>query len=570
MVTTGFGICLAISVLATLTIALRRNDQVDSYDWSLALLLPFLIMGYWLKTQVATQEASLVLFAFINLATTVLLGIILFSMLHRLRIQISPWLKVLVYVASFIQLFPIWSLFRRGVPDDLIQITDTGDGYATRMTGGSFAFAHIAFFLAILIVIIGAAAIIQSRKKTYSRRTLALYMVLVGTGMLLYILEFALNTDFSSLPFLYMTADVLIALNYERSHMHDITYLIGKNEKNHNSRGYLAIGTNGWFLSASEKCFDFLPDLRNQRADTRIPEDSPSGKILNTIIRNYADNGVESSTFRIGDMTCAYEISVFAFRRGGMPRGYLIDLRDVTEEKRNLEILSDFNRKLNQEVEEKTHSIETIQEKIVLGLADMVENRDSNTGGHIKRTSDVIRILVEDIQARQYFPMDETFAKDIIRAAPMHDLGKVSIDSGILNKPARLTPEEYTIMKTHSTISGQMVHLLLEGVEEEHFVRTAFHVARYHHERWDGKGYPEGLVGEMIPPEARIMAIADVYDALVSKRVYKEPMSFEKAAQIMVEGRGTQFDPNMLLVFLNCREKLEHYYSFSRQDSYRS
>ncbi|MER2143989.1 MAG: HD domain-containing phosphohydrolase [Eubacteriales bacterium] len=202
-----------------------------------------------------------------------------------------------------------------------------------------------------------------------------------------------------------------------------------------------------------------------------------------------------------------------------------------------------------------------MQEKLVLSLADMVENRDSNTGGHVKRTSDVVRILVEDIQANQYFPLSDELAKDIVRTAPMHDLGKVSIDSSILNKPARLTPEEFAIMKTHSTISGQMVMILLEGMEEEHLVETAYHVARYHHERWDGKGYPEGLVGEMIPLEARIMAVADVYDALVSKRVYKEPMSYEKAAQIMQEGMGTQFDPNMHLVFLSCRSRLEHYYS---------
>ena len=197
----------------------------------------------------------------------------------------------------------------------------------------------------------------------------------------------------------------------------------------------------------------------------------------------------------------------------------------------------------------------------MLSLADMVENRDSNTGGHVKRTSDVVRILVEDIQANQYFPLSDELAKDIVRTAPMHDLGKVSIDSSILNKPARLTLEEFAIMKTHSTISGQMVMILLEGMEEEHLVETAYHVARYHHERWDGKGYPEGLVGEMIPLEARIMAVADVYDALVSKRVYKEPMSYEKAAQIMQEGMGTQFDPNMHLVFLSCRSRLEHYYS---------
>ena len=119
-------------------------------------------------------------------------------------------------------------------------------------------------------------------------------------------------------------------------------------------------------------------------------------------------------------------------------------------------------------------------------------------------------------------------------------------------------------MKSHSTISGQMVKILLEGVEEESLVKTAFLLARHHHERWDGKGYPDGLVGETIPVEARIMAVADVYDALVSKRVYKEPMSFEQAARIMCEGMGTQFDPNMRIVFLRCREELERYYSALR------
>ena len=132
-----------------------------------------------------------------------------------------------------------------------------------------------------------------------------------------------------------------------------------------------------------------------------------------------------------------------------------------------------------------------------------------------------------------------------------------TIDSSILNKPGRFTPEEYEIMKTHSPKSGEMVMILLDGIEEDRFVKVAYNVARYHHERWDGKGYPEGLVGTMIPLEARIMAVADVYDALVSKRVYKEPMSFEKSAAIMCEGMGTQFDPNMKPIFLGCRERLE-------------
>ena len=273
------------------------------------------------------------------------------------------------------------------------------------------------------------------------------------------------------------------------------------------------------------------------------------------------ENGIATGSFSSGDRTLAYRVSGFTVRQGGAVRGYLIDIRDATEEKKNLELLTDYNDRLNREVTEKTRDIETIQEKLVLSMADMVENRDSNTGGHVRRTSDIVGILVREIMKDRLFPLDESLARDIIRTAPMHDLGKISINPSILNKPTRLTPEEYTVMKTHSTISGQMGKILLEGVEEDSLVQTAYRLARHHHERWDGKGYPDGLVGETIPVEARIMAVADVYDALVSKRVYKEPMSFEQAARIMCEGMGTQFDPNMRIVFQCCRPELERYYS---------
>ena len=286
MVTAGFGICLAISVLATLLFALRNDDRVNSYDWSVSLLLPFIIMGYWLKTQTASQEASLMLFVFINLASTVLLAVILFSMLRHLGLPVSPLLKFVVYVAAFIQLFPIWTTFRRGVPDDMIQITDTGDGFSTRMIGGSFAFAHIAAVLALVIVVIGVVAILQAHRRTYSRRTLAFYMFFVVAGVLIYAMESLLDMNFSALPYLYMTGDVLLALSYNRSRTHDISSLISDNQKAM-SRGYVAIDRNGCFLSANERSFDFLPDLKTQRADTRLSEDSPSGKTLQVPSRRH-------------------------------------------------------------------------------------------------------------------------------------------------------------------------------------------------------------------------------------------------------------------------------------------
>ena len=364
MATTGFGFCLVISVMATILFALKNDDRVNSYDWSISFLLPFIIMGYWLKTQTASQEAALILFVFINLSSTVLLAVILFSMLRHVGISVDPWITFIVYGAPFTQLVPVWMTFRGGMPEDLIQITDTGDGYSTRMIGGSFAFSYITLLLALLIVIIGVAAILQARKRTYSRRTLAFYMSFVFAGILIYALESLLNMIFSAIPYLYMAGDIVLVLTCDHARSRDISRLISDNQKAMR-RGYVAIGLNGWFLSANEQCFDYLPDLKKQRADAPIPADSPAGKNLYSVIENYNANGITTATFRSGEKTFAYEIAPFSFRRGDLPQGYLIDIRDATEETRNMEILSDFNTRLNQEVAEKTLNVENMREKLV-------------------------------------------------------------------------------------------------------------------------------------------------------------------------------------------------------------
>ena len=564
MITTGYGICVVISILVTLIMALRSYDHIDSYDWSASLLLPFLIIAYWLKAQISSPEAVLVLIGFIGLTTSLLLAILLFSMLHSVGIRVRIWVKTAVYGAVAALLFPLWRIFNNGQGAELVQIADTGEGYVSRAAGSLNVFLLFPCLLAVLIMVTGLILLCLSGRKKFRRRSVSGYLLFIGVWIALYTVESVLKTDFSGLPFLYMLAHFLLAATYDRVHSHDISNLITDSQKSHAARGYVAVDLNGRFLSANEKSCEFFPELRELKTDSCFPEDSEIGKRFTRMIHNYAENEIGTGSFTSGDRTLAYRISGFSVRKGGAERGYLIDIRDATEEKRNLELLTDYNNRLNREVAEKTRNIEAIQERLVLSMADMVENRDGNTGGHVRRTSDIVAILVREIRKNNLMPLDEALARDIIRTAPMHDLGKVSIDSVILNKPGRLTPEEYTVMKTHSTISGQMVKILLDGVEEESLVRTAYRLARHHHERWDGKGYPDGLVGETIPLEARIMAVADVYDALVSKRVYKAPMSYEKAAQIMCEGMGTQFDPNMRIVFLCCRKELEDYYSAIR------
>lgn len=142
----------------------------------------------------------------------------------------------------------------------------------------------------------------------------------------------------------------------------------------------------------------------------------------------------------------------------------------------------------------------------------------------------------------------------------MHDLGKIAVDDSILRKPGRFTPEEFAQMKRHSAEGARVIHEILLHTDDESFRILAENVAHYHHERWDGSGYPDGLAGERIPLEARIMAIADVYDALVSRRVYKEAFDFDRAHQIILEGMGTQFDPGLRAAYERSRPALENYY----------
>ena len=208
-----------------------------------------------------------------------------------------------------------------------------------------------------------------------------------------------------------------------------------------------------------------------------------------------------------------------------------------------------------------------MQDGLIITMADMVENRDSDTGFHIQKTAAYVKIIVEGLKKKGYYAEKLTpkFMSDTVRSAPLHDVGKINIPDGVLNKPGKLTEEEYEVMKTHTTRGKQIIEHAINIVEGDNYLKEARNMAAYHHERWDGKGYPEGLHGEVIPLSARIMAVADVFDALTSPRVYKPPFSLEKVLSILEEGKGTQFDPKCVEVFFDSLEEvkviLRKYYS---------
>lgn len=195
--------------------------------------------------------------------------------------------------------------------------------------------------------------------------------------------------------------------------------------------------------------------------------------------------------------------------------------------------------------------IEKVQGDVIHSLATVVEERDENTGGHIQRTENYVKMLIAKMKKNDKFKkLPDQFYKNVILAAPMHDVGKIKIPDTILNKPARLTEKEFEVMKLHTVYGAEILSKLLSRDEDPEYFDIAQNVAKYHHERYDGTGYPEGLKGEEIPLEARIMALADVYDALTSDRVYKKAYPNSMAREILKEGAGTQFDPDLCELFL--------------------
>lgn len=201
--------------------------------------------------------------------------------------------------------------------------------------------------------------------------------------------------------------------------------------------------------------------------------------------------------------------------------------------------------------------INRMQRHIISGLASLIESRDTETGEHVSRTSKLVKMIaVEAINEGLYTDViNDHFVDLLYTLAPMHDIGKIVVSDTILRKPGKLTPEEYEEMKKHAAAGGKIVREILDGIADEEEVNFASDIAACHHERWDGNGYPNKLKAEEIPLCARIMAIADVFDALISKRCYKDPFPFEKAIAIIEEQSGTFFDPKLVEVFLKSKEK---------------
>lgn len=319
-------------------------------------------------------------------------------------------------------------------------------------------------------------------------------------------------------------------------------------------------------LTSAEKLFSFLennipvlilldvvmPGMDGYEAIRILKANSKTQGIPVIFLTGRADAANEYEGLSLGAIDYIIKPFVPALLRKRVEIHLLVEAqKKILETQR--QALQNFNSDLQRMVEEKTHTVINLQNAIIKTLADMVEYRDNVTGSHVDRTRRGVSILINALKEQDRY-RDQVANWNIeilLESSLLHDVGKIAIDDYILKKPGPLNIDEFELMKKHTDFGVQVIEKIKSAAEENEFLYYAKIFAETHHERWDGTGYPFGLEHGEIPILGRIMAIADVYDALVSERPYKEAYSHEKAVEIIREGRGTQFDPELTDIFVS-------------------
>ena len=562
MITVYYHVLLAMSIVLAILYLLSWHKHYDVHVTLIFMLVPIAILGNVLTVRSTTLGEAILANKVTYLGGTFLILIITLSILNLCQINIPQWGKIAMFsMSTFVYLMVLTVGDRPWFYRSCEFTLDDGAGRLVNKVYGPF---HTMFAVIVMLYFaIGIAAMVYSflRKKSVPNKIIVLLFIPEVVAIFAFYGGRELITDRIELvPLAYVFAQIMYLIIIHQVCLYDITDTGIDTIVQTGDKGFISFDFKRRYLGCNETALGIFPELADVKVDRVIPADKAVSSQVNRWLDTFENDKTQNS-FRYRHGENSYLVTLTYLYGGKRKGGYQFFLTDDTKRQQYVMLLNNFNMRLKDEVAQKTQHLVEMHDKLILSMATMVESRDNSTGGHIRRTSEGVRILTDEIRRDNTLGLSEEFIRNIIKAAPMHDLGKIAVDDVILRKPGRFEPEEFEKMKAHAKEGARIVHAILEGTEDDEFHEIAENVAHYHHERWDGSGYPEGLAGEEIPVEARIMAIADVYDALVSKRVYKASMPFDKADAIIMEGMGTQFDPQLARYYIAARPRLEAYYS---------
>ena len=556
-----YDLMLALSLALSTIYLFMWHRHFDVHITLVFVLVPVTNLGFSLFARSQDLHEALLAQKLTYIGGSYLLMFIMFMVFSLCHIKLNRIIRVSLMLLSSLMFSFVLTIgfsdvfYKSGTTFELVN----GNARLNK----NYGYMHTVFMgVVIAYFALSFFAILHSylRKNQVSRKMIYLLFLSEVVAIVAYFAGRSIIKDVQLLPAAYVFAQSMYLIIVYKIGLYNVTDTAIDSMVESGDTGFVSIDFKRRYLGSNKtarKIFSYLEKLTVDKPITKIED-------VNSTFVKWLDDFVEDSSknkLYFEKDNKIYLVNITYLFDGRKNRGYQFFITDDTKNQQYIKLIDSFNDELRNEVYEKTNHIIEMHDKLVMSMATMVERRDNSTGGHIKRTSMGVKLLTDEMKKAHYANLDEEFYNRIIKAAPMHDLGKIAVDDAILRKPGKYEPWEFEQMKAHAAEGAKIVHEILSGTDDHDFHIIAENVAHYHHERWDGSGYPNGLKADEIPIEARIMAIADVYDALVSKRVYKEKMSFEDANKIILDGMGTQFDKMLEPFYLRARPKLEEYYS---------
>ena len=557
-----YEVLFTASILLIGVYAIIWRKRYSIYFTLIFMLVPLALRGYILQGSAESLNQAIAGLKLSYTCSSFLILLIMFAIFDLCNLRSKKQVRIALFLISVIMCIPpltigSGTLFYKEIS---MKIVD-GMPVISKIYGPLHT-VHYVFLLSYLTASIVAIIYSLMSKTDVSKKNLMILLFCEFFSLILFFGTKVFKTKIDLTPLAFLLCEIILLPIINRISLYDITEnaidTIAKNGGN----GFISFGKHFTYLASNSLAKEIFPALKEIWTDSNASKNASLDSELISKIRDFAADNSKNYFFKEAGEKI-YQVNIDFLHDGKKKRGYMIYIQDDTQDRKYISLLNDFNEKLKEEVAQKTEHIVKMHDNLILGMAAMVESRDNSTGGHIKRTSTVVKMLIDEIvkdDSDDALKLSPEFCKNLIKAAPMHDLGKIAVDDAILRKPGKFTKEEFEKMKIHAAEGAKIVHEVLKDTDDLAFHLLAENVAHYHHERWDGSGYPEGLKGKEIPLEARIMAVADVYDALVSKRVYKDAMSFEKADSIMTESFGKHFDGQLEKYYRAARPRLEEYY----------
>ena len=566
MIAAYYEALFVLSVLFSLVYALMWNKHFDIHFTLIFIFVPISVLGYFLFVNAKDAGAALAANKVIYIGGCFLMLFIMLNVFELCRIKLNSFLQALFMVVSLVVYMSVLTIDKNTVFYKEFKFKQVGDiGVLYDKEYGPMHTAFIVMVLTYFMLSVSAVVYAFFKKKDVSRHLIYLLFLPEITAVACYIFNRFVNLRIDLQPAVYTFAQFVYLIIAKRVCLYDIDDSVVDSLVQNGDTGIISIDFTYNYLGCNKTAKKFFPALEKLTVDKPIDQDPEVNEPIMKWLSDFT-NDESKNKFYYNKDDSIYLVNLRYLYNGEDIRGYQFVITDDTKNQKYIELIDRYNTDLRREIAEKTNYIIDMSNNLVMGLAMIVESRDNSTGGHIKRTRQAVRLLTLEMMKDKAFGLSDEYYRDIIKAAPMHDLGKIAVDDAVLRKPGKFTDEEYNKMKVHAAEGARIVHSIMQGNDDTEFAVIAENMAHYHHERWDGSGYPDGLKGDEIPVEARIMALADVYDALVSKRVYKEKMSFAQADKIILESMGKHFDRNLEKYYIQAKPRLENYYSHLDDD----